>query len=59
MNNQGYHADVEIAAYETRLYCEMLLKGALNLFEVSTCNLRIYIYLVMLHSVISVCLICI
>ena len=43
MNNQGYHADVEIAAYETRLYCEMLLKGALNLFEVSTCNFRIYI----------------
>ena len=42
MNNRGNHADVEIAAYEARLYCEMLLKGAVNMFEVSTCNLRIF-----------------
>ena len=34
MDNHGHQADTEIAAYEIRLFCEMLLKGAVNMFEV-------------------------
>lgn len=35
MDNRGHQADTEIAAYEIRLFCEMLLKGAVNIFEVN------------------------
>jgi hypothetical protein len=33
MDNRGHNADTETAAYECRLFSEMLLKGAVNMFE--------------------------
>lgn len=35
MQDKGRQAAVEMAAYESRLFCEMLLKGAVNMFEVN------------------------
>ena len=34
MDNKGHKAETEMAAYEIRLFCEMLIKGAVNMFEV-------------------------
>ena len=33
-DNRGQHEEMETAAYEARLFSEMLLKGAVNMFEV-------------------------
>ena len=35
LDSRGKQQTIEFAAYEVRLYCEMLLKGAVNMFEVS------------------------
>ena len=35
VNTRGNQAEVESASYEIRLFSEMLLKGAVNIFEVS------------------------
>ena len=35
MNTQGQQREKEAAAYEARMFCEMLLKGAVNVFEVT------------------------
>jgi len=35
MNTQGQQREKEAAAYEARMFCEMLLKGAVNVFEVN------------------------
>ena len=37
MNTQGQQREREAAAYEARMFCEMLLKGAVNIFEVRIC----------------------
>ena len=34
-DNRGQHEEMETAAYEARLFSEMLLKGAVNMFEVN------------------------
>ena len=34
MDNRGSHSNTETTAYECQLYCEMLMKGAANMFEV-------------------------
>lgn len=33
VDTRGHQSDTETAAYEIRLFCEMLLKGAVNMFE--------------------------
>ena len=38
LDNRGGHRAEEAAAYEARLFCEMLLKGAVNIFEVLDMN---------------------
>ena len=38
MNTQGQQREREAAAYEARMFCEMLLKGAVNIFEVRICR---------------------
>ena len=38
LDSRGKQQTIEFAAYEVRLYCEMLLKGAVNMFEVSYPN---------------------
>lgn len=35
MDSRGQKEEVEAAGYEARQFCEMLLKGAVNIFEVS------------------------
>ena len=35
MDTRGQKDEVEAAGYEVRQFCEMLLKGAVNIFEVS------------------------
>ena len=34
MDSRGQKEEVEAAGYEVRQFCEMLLKGAVNIFEV-------------------------
>ena len=34
LDSRGQQREEELAAYEARLFCEMLLKGAVNIFEV-------------------------
>ena len=38
VNTQGQQREREAAAYEARMFCEMLLKGAVNIFEVRICR---------------------
>ena len=42
VDNRGHQADTEVAAYEIRLFCEMLLKGAVNIFEVRVVNISLH-----------------
>ena len=37
-HNRGEQLPQEAGAYEARMLCDMLLKGAVNMVEVSLCN---------------------
>ena len=55
MDNKGHKAETEMAAYEIRLFCEMLIKGAVNMFEVRRWNMCCYLSLSFSLSVDVIC----